>query len=89
MNTGIYNVLVTQKETLGEGALFWKTRTPVSFLQNILATKSQIKTMILYPENGAGPFYISCDANVHSMNLKETRSLPIYQAVNGARGDMV
>lgn len=89
VNTDIHNVLVAQKETLGEDTLFWETRTPVSFLQDILAIKSQIKTVILYPENGAEPFYISRDASVHNTNLEEIRNLPIYQTVDEARGDVV
>ncbi|MGL6218004.1 MAG: sensor histidine kinase [Lacrimispora sphenoides] len=89
VNTDIHKVLTTPAIELKRDPLFWSKQTPVTFLQDMLAIKSQIKTVILYPESGAQPFYISRDASVHNKNLKEIRNLPVYQAAHDAKGDVV
>jgi len=89
VNSEIHKVLISTKEELQENSLFWTNQTPLTFMQDILAIKSQIKTLILYPENGAQPYYLSRDASVHNMDLKVIRELPIYSEANQARGDVV
>jgi two-component system sensor histidine kinase YesM len=89
VNADIHKVLISNKEELQDNSLFWTKLTPLSFLQDILAIKSQMKTLILYPENGAEPYYLSRDASVLNMDLEVIRKLPIYSMADQARGDIV
>jgi two-component system sensor histidine kinase YesM len=89
VNADINQVLLETKEELQNNSLFWTKMTPLSFLQDILAIKNQIKTLILYPENGARPYYLSRDMSVHNMDLSIIQELPIYTEVNQAPGDIV
>lgn len=89
VNRQINNVLLDNEDNADGTALFWKSRTPITFLEDILAIKSQIKTVILYPENGMEPYYQSRDASVHDMAIDNIRQLPIYEKALEAEGDVV
>ncbi|MDD2992647.1 MAG: histidine kinase [Pygmaiobacter sp.] len=89
VNSEVKTLLEASAAQPPQSALFWYEETPVAFLQNILAIKSHIKTLILYPENGFAPFYISRDASVHDTNLANLREQPLYRAASEARGDIV
>ena len=68
-------------------SLFWTDETPLSFVQNMLAIKNHIKTLILYPENGFAPFYISRDGSVHDTDLDNVRELDLYGSAVDNMGD--
>ncbi|MDD3337341.1 MAG: sensor histidine kinase [Lachnospiraceae bacterium] len=89
VNRQINNVLLDEPENVNNAALFWKLRTPITFLEDILAIKSQIKTVILYPESGAEVYYQSRDGSVHNTNIEEIRRFPIYEKAIEAQGDVV
>ncbi|MFA9379499.1 MAG: sensor histidine kinase [Acetanaerobacterium sp.] len=69
--------------------LFWTSHAPMEFIRSILAIKSQITTLVLYPENGLAPFYVSRDASVPILDVSEIRKLAIYQKAVDAQGDVV
>ena len=89
VNTEIERVLNTSGETQYSSTLFWEKETPLDFLKDILAIKSHIKNVILYPENGKTPFYISRDASVFDTDISHLRETEIYEKSLAARGDMV
>ncbi|MDD3796641.1 MAG: histidine kinase, partial [Lachnospiraceae bacterium] len=89
VNAGIHQLLLNEKEKYQGDGLFWTKNTPVSFVSDILAIKSQIKTVILYPENGLSPFYISRDASVHNTHIEHIRELPFYEEAAAAMGDII
>ena len=89
VNHHIRNVLMSDAERLRDVSLFWRSETPIEFMRDILAIKAQLSTVILYPENGLNPFYVSNDESVHNTNLDQIRTLPMYQNAAQARGDIV
>lgn len=89
VNADVHQILTDKKENYEGSGLFWTEKAPLSFVSDILAIKSQIKTTILYPENGLAPYYISRDASVHDTDIRHIRELPIYQEIIEARGDIV
>lgn len=83
------NLLLRRKpEDFPQSKLFWYEETSVGFLENILAVKSHIKTLIIYPENGLTPFYISRDSSVHDTSLLSLHSLTEYENALSAQGDI-
>lgn len=89
VNAEVRNVLSSSPEAYDGNLLFWSTNTPLTFMQDILAIKSQIKTLILYPENGLNPFYQSRDTSVHNTDMNAIRQLEMYQKAEEANGDVV
>ncbi|MDR0598466.1 MAG: sensor histidine kinase [Treponema sp.] len=69
--------------------LFWTREAPTRFIRDILAIKSHIRTLALYPENGLSAFYVSRDASVHNPQVDGIRRLPLYNAALAARGDII
>lgn len=72
-----------------ETRLFWAKDAPMGFIRSILAIKSHIRTLTLYPENGLPPFYVSRDASVPTLDIDVVRGLDIYARAIEARGDNV
>lgn len=89
VNTHIRNVLMSDPERLKDVSLFWQSETPIEFMKDVLAIKTQLRTVILYPENGLTPFYVSSDGSVHDTNLAKVRELPMYVQAVQSRGDIV
>lgn len=89
VNAQIQKVMSGKKEDYEADPLFWSDEIPVTLIQNVLMIKSQIKTLILYPENGLRPFYFSRDASVHETSLEALKKTDFYQKVCEARGDLV
>lgn len=85
----VYNVLTSSPGAYEGDLLFWSTHTPLTFMQEILAIKSQIKTMILYPENGLTPYYQSRDISVHNTDLESIKGLELYEKAVEADGGVV
>ena len=85
----MHSILIREDGTTSPDRLFWTRNTSLPFVSDILAIKSQIKTVILYPENGLPPYYISRDASVHDTNIEDIRKLPIYQQITEAQGDVL
>lgn len=69
--------------------LFWGTEAPTEFIRSILAIKYQISTLVLYPENGLAPFYVSRDGSVPTLDIQAVRELDIYRKAVAAQGDIV
>jgi two-component system sensor histidine kinase YesM len=61
----------------------------MAFIRDNLAVKGHIRTLILYPENGLPPFYVSHDASVHIPSINEVRKLPMYDTAVRAQGDII
>ncbi len=89
VNAEVHQILTNKKEKYEDSGLFWTENAPLSFVSDILAIKNQIKTLILYPENGLTPYYISRDASVHDLEIGHLRQLPVYEEMLQARGDIV
>ncbi len=89
VNSQVHQILISDPDDYQGNTLFWQSEIPVSFIQDILAVKTQIKTLILYPENGLSPFYVSRDSSVHQTSVGEIQNTEIYQKAREARGDIV
>ena len=89
VNDSITRLLESAGGAAAKDPLFWTNQTEIAFAKDILAIKDHIRTLILYPENGLPPFYVSKDASVHWMSIAPIRTLPIYDAAVKANGDIV
>jgi len=89
VNNDFNNVLVGDSAVVAEDPLFWSKMAPTDKVRELVAIKSHIQTLILYPENGLPPFFTSSDASVHDTNIENIRNLPMYQTALEARGDVV
>ncbi len=90
INEDVYDLLnADATESISVDPLFWNNFTPREIILDMLAIKSHMLTVILYPENGLTPFYVSHDASVHDMDIGNIRRLPIYERTVAARGDNV
>lgn len=89
VNTEIERVLNAPETERHDSTLFWREETPLDFLQDILAIKSHIKNVILYPENGQATFYISRDASVFDTDIERIRETESYKDAIGARGSVI
>jgi two-component system sensor histidine kinase YesM len=69
--------------------LIWEQSAPTDFVRDMVSIKSHVKTLILYPENGLRPFYISQDESVYNKSIEEVRELAIYKNAANALGDQV
>ena len=72
-----------------EDPLFWINQAHMVTVREFATLTRHIQTLIIYPENGLPPFFVSKDASVHNTNIKHIRTLPIYERSAQARGDIV
>lgn len=89
VNADVHNVLISSADAYADDKLFWDTNTPLSMLKDILAIKSSIRTLILYPENGLLPFYVSRDGSVQSKDIDVVAGSECYRKAQEADGDIV
>lgn len=88
-NQEIHRVLSENPSKEEQDSLFWFSEIPVSFISDVLSIKSQFRTLILYPENGMEPYYVSRDSSVLKRDLSEIAGTDFYQEAAAARGDLV
>lgn len=86
VNSSIADVLSSEPEETAADPLFWKRQAPISVLQDMLAVKNHIRSLVIYPENGLPSFYITRDKSVHHPNIDTIRDLPLYQRAVAAQG---
>ncbi len=89
VNDSITRMLESPGTAAAQDPLFWTNQTEIAFAKDIVAIKNHIRTLILYPENGLPPFYVSKDASAHARSIEAVRALPIYEAAVKAKGDIV
>lgn len=88
VNTKIGNVLRETKMPENRSAMFWAAETDLQSMQDILAIKSNVKTIGLYPENGLDPYTISRDGSVYNTDLNEIHQLTVYAEAGRMNGDV-
>lgn len=89
VNEDVARVLRSPVSLGNNDPLFWKTLSPMNFVTGMLNVKGNIRTFILYPENGLVPFYVSQDGSVMNKSIEEIRMLDIYHRAVEAQGDTV
>lgn len=89
VNSNVHSILAGDSGKYLDNRLFWTKNTSISLVSDMLAIKSQIKTVILYPENGLEPYYISRDSSVHNTDISYVRELGIYDDIIQAKGDIL
>lgn len=89
VNTQIELLLRGKPDQLTKDPRKWETQAPMSFVRDTLSIKGHIKTLIVYPESGATPYYISNDKSVHKMNIEDIRLTDAYKSAELALGDLV
>ncbi|GHU49904.1 hypothetical protein FACS1894127_4210 [Clostridia bacterium] len=85
----IQRLLMADPEDTSKDLLFWGNMTSVGIIENILAVKTKITTMIIYPENGLKYFSTSRDKSVYAPSIEEIRKLELYRRAVEANGDVV
>jgi two-component system sensor histidine kinase YesM len=88
INSDIRYILSSKKGFINK-PLIWEQSAPTDFVRDMISIKSHIKTLILYPENGVRPFYISRDNSVYNKDINEVHSIEIYKSALKAKGDQV
>lgn len=89
VNNDVHSILIKKNGSENKDSLFWTRNTSLPFVSDILAIKSHIKTVALYPENGFKPYFISRDASVHIKETEDIRELSVYQDTIDAQGDVI
>lgn len=89
VNSQIKAVLATPKQNTPQDSLFWYRQTPMTFVEDIFAIKSHMKTLTLYPENGFRPYNISGDLSVCNDDFDAVRTLDTYSKAVAAQGDVL
>lgn len=89
INAQIKNVLATSAYNAPQSPLFWYQETPMTFVEDIFAIKSHMKTLALYPENGFSPYIISGDLSVCNTDFASVRALDTYLQAIDAKGDVL
>lgn len=78
INESILDVLRSDPAVTGQDPLFWKHQAPIETIRSMLAVKNHISTLVLYPENGLPPVYITRDNSVHQSSIDAIRQTPLY-----------
>lgn len=89
VNNQVRNLLLMDKAEMEVIPLAWEKQAPMGFVRDTISVKSHIRTLILYPENGAAPFYVSGDMSVHNTDLEAIRKADFYTGAVDALGDPV
>lgn len=89
VNSDVRSLLTTDGLSLREKPLIWDKNAPMGFVRDMLSIKSHIKTLVIYPESGGTPFYISNDRSVHDLDIETIRTSRPYIDAVSARGDSV
>ena len=90
VNDDILRLLsATDLSVASSDTLFWKRTPLVSVVHDMISIKSHVSTLVLYPENGLPPYYISRDASVHNLNTAALHKTALYQETVSAQGDHV
>lgn len=77
-------------QTLGfDDPLFWSSLSPMRFVTDMINVKGDIRTFILYPENGLSPYYNSLDGSVMIKDIETIREQEIYNRAVLALGNTV
>lgn len=89
VNSDVGRVLRSPAALGQEDPLFWQSLSPMTFVTDMLNVKGNIRTFILYPENGLVPYYTSQDGSVMVKDIAAIRQLDIYDRAVDALGDVV
>lgn len=90
VNDDIRYILNSKKSKIDYSHTFlWDKSAPMGFIKDIISIKNDIKTIILYPENGIAPFYQARDKSVHNMDINKVHDTAIYHKALKANGDNV
>lgn len=89
VNHDVEQVLRSPESLGADNPLFWRSLSPMNFVNGMLNVKGNIRTFILYPENGLVPFYNSQDGSVMVKEIDDIRKLDVYDRAVAALGDTV
>ena len=89
INADINRLLSEHSEDVPDDPLLWTNLGQTNTMHYIITLKRHIQTIILYPENGLPPFFISKDVSVHDTNIENIRELEIYHDSINAMGNIV
>lgn len=86
INDNINKVLNEKNPNLDSNQSAWEQDNSMRFILDEIATKSHIKFVALYAENGLSPYYITTDTSVLSSDSDGVRKSPYYVAATAAGG---
>ncbi|WP_320967571.1 sensor histidine kinase [Hungatella hathewayi] len=75
------HALLTAKnaEELNKNAKLWLEAAPMQIVQDMVALKSHIKTIGIYPENGVRPYLRCMDASAYVPDLETVKKTAVYR----------
>jgi two-component system, sensor histidine kinase YesM len=86
INDNVNKLLNEKNPDLNSSQLEWEQDNSMRFIMNEIATKSQIKFVALYAENGLSPYYITTDTSVLSSNPDQVKKSPFYREADVTKG---
>jgi two-component system sensor histidine kinase YesM len=89
INYEIERILTADPRETAKDPFFWVNKTPVNVIKDILAVKTKIATVVLYPENGLTPFSVSRDRSVFTPDIANLRDLDVYKRAVEGNGAVV
>ncbi len=84
INTDIKCLLTSNEvSVLNLNSQLWTEKAPMKMVEDMIALKSHIKTIAIYPENGVRPYLKCMDASSHITTFSELKESFLYEdAVN-------
>ncbi len=89
INTDINQLLTDDNPyNLNVDSQLWMHRAPMKMVEDMIALKSYIKTVAVYPESELRPYLRCTDATSHISSLSELQNSEIYQKAIEKKGKM-
>lgn len=86
INDDINRILDEKNPNVNSNQSTWEQDNSMRFIMDEIATKSHIKFVALYAENGLNPYYITTDTSVLNSDPATVRNSPYYRAADAAGG---
>ena len=76
-------------EELNKDFRVWYNKAPMKIIEDIVALKSYIKTMAIYPENGVHPYLKCLDSSAQLADIEDVRKTETYKEAVKNRGEII
>lgn len=87
INDQITQILTSDEpEELNRDAQLWLHDAPMKIIQDMMAIGGQIKTIAIYPENGANPYLRCMDYSSYIGSIEQVQNEEIYQMAVQEKG---
>ena len=66
-------------QKMNADARLWQEQAPMGVGQDMISLRGEIKTIVIYPENGIRPYLRGMDGSVHLSTIEDVKNTDIYQ----------